>query len=31
MITGEKDNFLIKLILVIITNVLYDTNIIHYD
>lgn len=29
MITGKKDN-IIKIILVIIKNVLYDTNIIHY-
>lgn len=29
MITGKKDNTL-NIILVIIKNVLYDTNIIHY-
>ena len=30
MITGKKDNSSDKIKLVIISNVLYDTNIIHY-
>ena len=30
MITGKKDNSSDKIVLVIIKNVLYDTNIIHY-
>ena len=30
MITGKNDNSSDKIVLVIIKNVLYDTNIIHY-